>query len=224
MEIIKKNIFPISLITVIAVLNIISFMLTDNVNFLGIASSITGVICVVMTAKGHISCYFFGLINIISYIIIAFGASLYGEVMLNCLYYLPMQFIGFYLWKKNSSKKKKIVKAQKMVKKEMLIWLLIIIIGIIGYGYILNSLNGNQPIIDSTTTILSVVAMLLSVRRFKQQWLLWVVVDVVSIYMWAVSLLSGGANSLVIVIMWAGYLVNAIYGYYNWNKLEQKNV
>jgi nicotinamide mononucleotide transporter len=216
----KLNKFEWGLIIIISLLNILSFIVYDDVNVLGMVSSITGVVCVVMTAKGHISCYYWGLVNIVTYVIIAYLASLYGEVMLNALYYLPMQFIGIHLWKKNIGEKE-VVKAKKMVKKEYVLYTIISIIGIIGYGFILKYLGGNQPFVDATTNVLSVVSMYLSVRRYKEQWILWILVDIVSVYMWAVALINGEANSAVMVLMWAAYLVNAFYGYINWSKLEK---
>ena len=63
---------------------------------IGMLSSITGVICVILTAKGTRSCYIFGLINTILYIYISYTQIFYGEVMLNGLYYLPMQVIGWF--------------------------------------------------------------------------------------------------------------------------------
>lgn len=218
----KLNKFEWGLIIIISLLNILSFVIYDDVNILGIISSITGVVCVVMTAKGHISCYYWGLINIATYIVIAYMASLYGEVMLNALYYLPMQFIGIYLWKKNMNKEDDLVKASIMTKKEYLLYTLISIVGIIGYGFFLKAIGGAQPFVDSITTTLSVISMYLSVKRFKEQWILWIIVDIVSVYMWVLALLKGEANSAVMVLMWSAYLINAFYGLINWNKLEKK--
>ena len=60
---------------------------------MGIISAITGVACVVCTGKGKLSAYLFGLINCVLYAIISYNAKLYGETLLNALYYVPMQFI-----------------------------------------------------------------------------------------------------------------------------------
>lgn len=218
----KLNKFEWGLIIIISLLNVLSFVVYDDVNLLGIISSITGVICVVMTAKGHISCYYWGLINIVTYVIIAYMATLYGEVMLNALYYLPMQFIGIYLWKKNTNKEDNLVKASTMNKKEYIIYGFISVVGIIAYGFFLQAIGGAQPFVDSITTTLSIVSMYLSVKRFKEQWILWIIVDIVSVYMWVIALIQGEANSAVMVLMWGAYLVNAFYGLINWNKLEKR--
>ena len=78
---------------------------------MGIISATTGVACVVCTGKGKLSAYLFGVINCVLYAIIAYNARLYGETMLNAIYYLPMQFIGFYVWSKHmNSETKEVMK------------------------------------------------------------------------------------------------------------------
>ena len=71
---------------------------------MGIVSATTGVACVVCTGKGKLSAYIFGLVNCVLYAIISYNANLYGETMLNALYYIPMQFVGFYIWNKHMDK------------------------------------------------------------------------------------------------------------------------
>ncbi len=68
---------------------------------MGIISATTGVICVICTGKGKLSAYVFGLVNSVLYAIISYRAGLYGETMLNALYYVPMQFVGFYTWSRH---------------------------------------------------------------------------------------------------------------------------
>ncbi|MCK5017953.1 MAG: nicotinamide riboside transporter PnuC, partial [Candidatus Peribacteraceae bacterium] len=67
----------------------------------GLAASMSGMICVVLVAKGKISNYFFGVINVLLYSLIAYNNKFFGEVSLNMLYFLPMQFIGMWYWIKN---------------------------------------------------------------------------------------------------------------------------
>lgn len=74
---------------------------------MGIISSTTGVACVVCTGKGKLSAYLFGLVNSVLYAIISFNAHLYGETTLNAIYYVPMQFVGFYVWNKHMNSKTK---------------------------------------------------------------------------------------------------------------------
>lgn len=58
------------------------------------------------------------------------------------------------------------------------------------------------------------------VFRATEQWVLWIIIDVVSIYMWMTAFLDTG-EGITMVVMWSAYLVNACYGLYNWRRLER---
>lgn len=60
-----------------------------------------GSFCVVLCAAGKLSQFYWGIVQIVAYVVISWGSKLYGEVMLNAIYYFPCQFIGLYLWLKN---------------------------------------------------------------------------------------------------------------------------
>ena len=75
-----------------------------------------------------------------------------------------------------------------------------------------------QPYKDSATTVLSVIAMLLMVRAFMEQWVLWVVVNTISIIMWIIAWMRGDAHAALMVIMWMFYLANSVNGWRIWNK------
>lgn len=188
-------------------------------SLIGIICSLTGIWCVILVAKGRISNYIVGTVNVLLYVIISYSQKYYGEVMLNALYFLPMQFIGFYLWNKNKDLKRKgTVKIKLMTNKHRIITSVLSISIFIIYGYFLQSLGGSLPFIDSMSTIFSIVAMLLMVYGFVEQWVLWIIVDVVTIILWATVLINGGTDVSVLV-MWVAYLFNAMYGLFNWVKL-----
>lgn len=180
-------------------------------------AAISGILCVVLCAKGRKSQYIWGLLNVIGYVIIAFINKYYGEVMLNALYYLPSQFIGYYLWNKNSNEENGDVKGKKLTIIQSIILVIFIIIGIFGYRLVLDYLGGNGTLLDSASTVTSVVANALMMMRYREQWLLWIIIDAITVAMW---LLVG---DFIMVTMWAVYLINAFYGYYNWTKIAKEN-
>jgi len=190
---------------------------------IGLITSLTGMICVVLVAKGKISNYYFGIINVILYAYIAYNSRYYGEVMLNVFYFLPVQFVGIYYWVKHrdKDKSKDDVKVSNLTFKEKILWGFLSFVGVLVYGFILRILGGNLPFVDSISTVLSIIAMVLMIKRVTEQWILWIVVDIVSVYMWFYVLFQGG-NDVSMLVMWSAYLVNAIYGYYNWKKMENK--
>ena len=91
------------LIVGVIVTNIVYSVLTGTVDLVGSVAGITGVLCVVLVAKGSIWNYAFGLVNVSLYAWISYKAALYGDAGLNALYYLPMQFIGWWQWRKRGA-------------------------------------------------------------------------------------------------------------------------
>jgi nicotinamide mononucleotide transporter len=188
-------------------------------SIIGITASLTGIWCVVLVAKGRIANYWFGFANVLAYAYVAYMQKYYGEVMLNLFYFFPMQFVGIWIWLKHKDRTKvDSVKVKFLSNKWRFIWAGISAVAVIGYGLILKAIGGELPFIDSTSTVLSVIAMILMAWRFMEQWVLWIIVDVVSVIMWIVVLAKGGTD-ISVLLMWTAYLINAIYGFVNWIKL-----
>ena len=180
-------------------------------------AAVCGVFCVVLCAGGKKSQYYWGFVNIIAYIIIALINKYYGEVMLNALYYLPTQFIGLYVWGKHYNKPADQVEGLRMDGKHIVIWSICSVAGIFVYKLILDTLGGNATLLDSMSTVFSIVANILMVMRYREQWALWIIVDVVTVVMWII------AGDFLMTIMWAIYLINAVYGWIMWTKISQKS-
>ena len=73
-------------------------------------------------------------------------------------------------------------------------------------------------VFDSLTNVLSVAAMMLTVRRAIEQWILWIVVNALEVYMWFRVWFEGG-NNVSILLMWLLFLVNGIYLLRLWVKV-----
>ena len=181
---------------------------------------ITGVICVVLVTRGSIWNYSYGLYNAGGYAWLSYQNGLFGEVMLNSVYFIPAQIVGIFMWKKNLKEGSTVV-MKKMSRLSTITWLVVSAFGTLIYGAILAGIEGqNTPFFDSCSTVLSVIAMLLMMYRYREQWLLWIIVDIVSVAMWTYRLNSGVEGAPAMLVMWSAYLVNAIYGWYKWNKLS----
>lgn len=193
-------------------------------DIVGVICTIAGVLCVVLVAKGSMWNYFWGVINVVLYAYIAYKASYGGDFVLNAFYYLPMQFIGLYFWKKNpEAQVDDTVAVQKMTLRDMVITVVLLSVATYVIGRfmpvitdILGMGANPAPFVDAFTSAGSVLAMYLMVKRFKEQWLMWIVVNVLAIYMWLIIY-----NDYTMTIMWVAYLLNSIYGYYNWRRLER---
>ena len=164
-----------------------------------------------------------GMVNTVLYAWIAFGARYYGEVMLNACYYVPMQFVGWFMWKKHMDGKTKEVEKTRLTVSRQILLLVLSAVSICGYGLVLKRLGGNLPFIDSMSTCLSVLAMLLSVRRLMEQWIVWIVVDVVTVFMWFADYQKGGTD-IATLLMWCIYLLNAMFMFVKWFRESGEHV
>jgi len=213
--------------------NIIYSVMTGTLDVLGSVAGITGVLCVVLVAKGSIWNYLFGLVNVSLYAWISYKAALYGDAGLNAFYYVPMQFVGWWQWRKrgaavSSDEARKLsgeedvrVKARRMSWSQRLYLALGCIAGIVAVGLLLRHLGDPQPFKDSTTTVLSIVAQALMAMAFMEQWCLWIITNIVSVVMWTICVVRGEAHAGVMVIMWVFYLLNSLNGFRVWLRLSR---
>ena len=210
--------------------NIIYSALSGNIDLLGSAAGITGVLCVVLVAKGSIWNYLFGLVNVSLYAYISYKAALYGDAALNAFYYLPMQFIGYWQWRKRGAAISEAeadgrgvqVKARRLTWKQRLVMAAGCTAAVVAVGFILRHFGDPQPFKDSTTTVLSIVAQAMMALAFMEQWALWIITNIVSVAMWVICVVRGEARAAVMVIMWVFYLLNSVNGLRVWLKLSRK--
>lgn len=194
-------------------------------SLIGLISSITGMVCVVLVAKGKVSNYYFGIVQAGTYAYIAYTYGLYGEAMLNGLFYLPIQFVGIYLWNKNKASTS--VKGEDVEVKRLTYigWIYVVAITIVAsviYAELLHLIGGQEVRIDSVAVVLSIMAQILMLKRFAEQWMLWMAVNVLSITLWLIVLLKTGGNDWSMLVMWIAFFFNSLYGYINWIKMSKQ--
>lgn len=201
-------------------------------NWLSTVTALAGIVCVILVGKGRISNYFFGIIQNVPYLILSFHAFFIGEITI-AAFYVITQFWGLYIWRKNMRVEKargrraatatiegtpRDVITRRLTIPQVLGALVVLALASWGYGYLLTTWGSNQPYVDAFTTVIAVMAQLLMVYRFREQWVGWLVLNAVQIYLW--STVEGGGN-VAIMAMYAGFIANSIYGWYNWTKLSR---
>lgn len=211
--------------------NIIYSVLSGTLDVVGSIAGIAGVLCVVLVAKGSIWNYLFGIVNVSMYAYISYKATLYGDAALNAFYYVPMQFIGWWQWRKRGAAMSESeadgagvqVKARRFSWRQRAVLAVGCAAAVIAGGFILRYFGDPQPFKDSTTTVLSIVAQALMALAFMEQWALWIITNVVSVVMWSICVARGEAHAAVMVIMWVFYLMNSLNGFRVWLKLSRSS-
>ena len=80
-----------------------------------------------------------------------------------------------------------------------------------------------MPTLDGVTVVVSIVAQVLMILRYREQWALWIVVNILTISLWAAAWFKNGETSLPLLLMYVMYLCNSVYGYINWTKLVKRH-
>ena len=204
--------FEVVWVVIFLAAQIIAYVFMPD-SLLGMISGITGILCVVLVSKGKISNYFFGLIFAYTYFYVSWGSNFLGEMNTALYVYIPSQFIGYFMWKQNmqSDNGGESVIAKALTPKGWAILLLSVGIGTLCFVQALKAAGGSSTELDGLTTIITVAAQLLMILRYREQWLLWIVLNVLSILLWA--------EQPAMYLMYSAYLLNSLYGYYNWTKL-----
>ena len=204
--------FEVVWVVIFLAAQIIAYVLMPD-SPLGMISGIAGILCVVFVSKGKISNYFFGLIFAYTYFYVSWGSNFLGEMNTALYVYIPSQFIGYFMWKQNmqNDNGSESVVAKALTPKGWAILLVSVAIGTLCFVQALKAAGGSSTTLDGLTTIITVAAQLLMILRYREQWLLWIVLNVLSILLWE------GLPAMY--LMYSAYLLNSLYGYYNWTKL-----
>lgn len=206
-------------IFVIAVTVVTWYLNHDNLYML--IMSLVGCCGVIIGAKGKVEVLWLGTITSLMYAWLCFGLKLYGEVMYNILYSIPMNMLCIYNWKKNMQNGK--VQFRTMSPRLIGLSVGATAIGVAGYMQFLKYIGGNWAFMDSLTTVVSVIGSLLYLMRYAEQWLMWVFINILQVIMWIVVVASGEQGSLLVILMKSISVINSTYAYFCWRKMAKES-
>ena len=190
---------------------------------IAILSSICGISYTIFNGKGKIYCYFFGITSSLCYSYLAFKNGFWGNFGLNFLYYFPLQIYGIINWKKHLKKNTLSVKKKKLSGFIEFFLFCGSITTLLILGLIIKFKNYNFiNFLDFSILILSIIAMVLAVKRCIEQWYFWSIVNLFSIILWLIAFLKG-SGCFALILMWIIYFILGIYFLFQWKKEIQKS-
>ena len=166
------------------------------------------ILYVVLAMKENIWCWGAAAISVILYIYICYSAQLYAETGLQ-FFYLLMAIYGYFQWNKNDSNLKI---QQWTTAKHLLILLLGALLTFLMGFYFSIYTNAAMPLVDSFTTVFSVFATFMVTKKVLGNWLYWIVIDAVSVYLY----FSRGLQ--LTSLLFIAYTIIAVFGYLSWLK------
>lgn len=168
------------------------------------------ILYVILISYKHISAWFFAIISSGLYIFVCFQGQLYLESILNG-FFLVMGFYGWFLWSKEKSEAA--YKIIKWSKKTHLLNIGISLFFVVFVGFIFATFTDQaNPYTDSFAAIFSLVATFMVIKKVLENWIYWIIIDSVSIYLFASRELY---MTSVLFLLYTGI---AIFGYFKWKK------
>ncbi|RLD49520.1 MAG: nicotinamide riboside transporter PnuC [Bacteroidetes bacterium] len=170
-----------------------------------------GILSVWFAKKENILVYPTGIISVIIYIYICFFAKLYADTGINFVYFV-MSIYGWYMWSRKDAEKY-VLPISWCTKKDHMISAGMLVFFFVSLSYFLtNYTDSNVPIIDSTTTSIFIVGMWLMARKKIENWIYWIIGDIISIPLYFYKDLA------LTSIQFTVFLVLALLGYIEWRR------
>ena len=214
----------------------IKFRSAENGQWLLLISafgSLMGVLSTVLSANGRILTFLFGLIDVTIYGAMCLAGARYGNAALHLLYFLPMQFVGFFQWKKRGAKADKEVKARRLSGKQWLLYGGLFLAGLVIAYYVLLAMDKTEAagvvkwlvLMDAFSMMCNLIGQYLLSTAYMDQWFFWIGVNISTIIMWVLTLRQdpGSAYATIYIVKYSFYLLNSFNGLRIWLNLSRQS-
>ena len=187
--------------------------------FLELTAVLFGIVSVLFARKNNILVYPTGLVSTLIFVYILLEWKLFGDFIIN-IYYSIMSVLGWYLWtrKKNGADEFPI---SIMNGKDYLISSLIFTITLLFVALVyqfFDKFTDWTAYVDTLTTALFFVGMWLMAKRKIENWIIWVIADIISVPLYFYKGLTFSSMQFLL------FTIIAILGYLEWKRLLQKQI
>ncbi len=179
-------------------------------------SGMLGICSVVLGAKGNILTFFFGFAQVGTYTYLCWVEHFYAEIAINIYYFFTMIY-GVYCWRRRLKNSTLQVQTRRLSRRIFPLLTVAIVVLSIFVGWLLSRYTDDpQPYLDAMTTVPAIAAQILMVMAYREQWYLWLMVDVLALVMWV------RAENYCMAAQYAFWCANCVYGYIQWTKSLEK--
>lgn len=191
----------------------ISWISGHYVEILGVVFSL---LYLLFSIRQNILLWPAGMISAILYMVVFFHSKFYADMGLNA-YYFFISIYGWIVWSRGKSGSGEGLQITRIALKQGLILTLITALAFAGIGIILDHFTDSPvPYWDAFTTALSFTATWMLARKILEHWILWLIIDVVSM---ALYLYRGLYPTL---LLFGVYSIMAVVGFIQWRRTIQK--
>lgn len=186
---------------------------------LEIIAVLFGLVSVIFATKNNILVFPTGIISTIIFVYLLNKWGLIGDLLING-YYTTMSVYGWYIWTRKTDDKSELP-ISKVTTREIyygiLIFLITIAFVVVVYKYF-DKFTDWTNYVDTFTTGIFFVGMWLMAKRKIENWILWIVGDMISVPLYFYK------GYTLTSIQFAIFTIIAIYGYIEWKKSLVKKI
>lgn len=191
-------------------------------NLLSASASLIGVTALIFVAKGDVLGQILTIVFSIFYGVISFWCRYYGEMITYMGMTAPMAVMAVVSWirhpyKKNSHE----VEVNRLKLPEIVLMLIISLLVTVAFYFILSAFNTANLTVSTFSVTTSFIASYLTFRRSEYYALAYAANDIVLIFLWISASLSD-AKYMSMIICFAMFFVNDIYGFVNWSRMKKR--
>ena len=201
---------------------LISFVLFDRTNYLTLAASLIGVTSLIFNAKGNPFGQFLMVVFSLLYGWISYTFSYFGEMITYLGMTGPMALFALIAWLRHPFKgKKSEVEVNRISRKEIIFMLTLTVAVTYLFYCILKYFHTANLVFSTLSVTTSFIAVYLTFRRSPYFALAYAANDIVLIALWILAT-AVNISYLSVMICFAVFLVNDLYGFYSWCRMEQR--
>lgn len=180
-------------------------------------SGLLGICSVVLSAQGNILTFVFGFGQVATYTYLCVREQFYAEIALNIYYFVTMIY-GVYVWKKRLQTDSSLQIQTRQLRGRYLPLLLLSVTAFsVLVGWFLQVYTDDpQPYLDAFTTVPALVAQILMILAYREQWYIWMMVDVLALVMWL------RAGNYCMAAQYFFWCANCVYGYVQWTRCAER--
>jgi nicotinamide mononucleotide transporter len=183
------------------------------VEVLGVVLSI---IYLVLSIRQHIFLWPVGIMSAVMYVIVFFESKFYADMGLN-VYYFFISIYGWINWSGATRKEQRSLPVTSAGKQRAMILLLVMLGFFIVIGYLLDRYTDSPlPYWDALTTAGSIVATWMLTRKILEHWIVWILVDLISMGLYIYRGLYPTAFLFLV------YTIMAVVGYLEWRRSKNR--
>ena len=201
---------------------LLSFFLFDGKSFLTLAASLVGVTSLIFNAKGNPFGQVLMILFSLLYGVISYSFRYYGEMITYLGMTMPMAAVALVSWLRNPYRGNRAeVTVNRVGKKESLfMWALTGAVTLLFY-FVLDFFHTANILPSTLSVTTSFIAVYLTFRRSPYYAVGYAANDVILMVLWGLASAENRAY-LSVVVCFAAFLLNDMYGYVSWKKMEKR--